>query len=393
MNLARLVGGGEPRDGPFTPTAADVYQFARERALDEADARDWWEHVANGEGEPPGRSWQGSMIKFCASRRRGRTAEARGNGTPSQGDKMAPQYNVQQASAPANLPAQPAEAAMRRAISTYLAANNSTLAPAQLEQFVAVSTLFGLNPLKNEIYATTLGGKLTLITGVYAYVARAQRHPAFDGFDLEFVGTWFRDGRGGPELAPAADAGVQCTVHRKGVAHPVKVTAWLCECRRNSDPWRSKPSEMLRKCAVVAGLRLAFADVFSGMPYVAEEMPPECSAGMPETPEYRVVDEPAPQPAPQPAPHEDPATSAFLASMEEQHARHPAAYSAKLALLGVTGPIASLPPERRREVFLAVRSHVEAVLASEGAAQPAAQPQPAPPFAGEFAATFAEVRQ
>lgn len=289
------------------------------------------------------------------------------------------------------------EESARRAVCTWLAANNTSLTPAQLDQFVSVSALMGLNPLKNEIYATTFKGKMTLITGIGAYTSRAAAHPDYDGMSTEPVGTWFQaDQHGNRTLRPLGDAGYRCTVWRKGWSHPVEVTEWLSEHRRNTEPWNAMPNIMLRKCAIAAALRLAFADAFAGMPYVAEEMPPEYSSGFAEAAEYTVVDDPAPAPQPAPEPYrggqyggtprppqppqpqsDDPALSSFISTMAGVESRHPAAYASKLSLLGV-GDLRGVAPAERRNVYRAVLDHVEAVLASEGR-RPAA-----PPFANEF---------
>lgn len=59
------------------PTVSDVYNFARDNGLDEADARDFYEmtFVERNGRDKAGRkvrNWQGMLVKFCGSRARKR---------------------------------------------------------------------------------------------------------------------------------------------------------------------------------------------------------------------------------------------------------------------------------------------------------------------------------
>ena len=76
-------------------------------------------------------------------------------------------------------------------------------------------------------------------------------HPQFDGIDYEFE----HDGEG--KL-------ISCTsiIHRKDRAHPTRVTEYLAECRRNTEPWKME-RRMLRHKATIQGARVAFG--FSGI--------------------------------------------------------------------------------------------------------------------------------
>jgi hypothetical protein len=76
-------------------------------------------------------------------------------------------------------------------------------------------------------------------------------HPQFDGIDYEFE----HDDEG--RL-------VSCTsiIHRKDRSHPTRVTEYLAECKRNTDPWKME-RRMLRHKATIQGARVAFG--FSGI--------------------------------------------------------------------------------------------------------------------------------
>jgi hypothetical protein len=52
-----------------------------------------------------------------------------------------------------------------------------------------------------------------------------------------------------------------CIIYRKDRSHPVKVTEYLSECKRGTQPWQSHPKRMLRHKAMIQCARLAFGYV------------------------------------------------------------------------------------------------------------------------------------
>jgi hypothetical protein len=71
-------------------------------------------------------------------------------------------------------------------------------------------------------------------------------HPEMDG--LEFV--------------QDADS-CTCKIFRKDRSHPIVVTEYLSECKRNAQPWQTHPKRMLRHKAMIQCARLAFG--FAGI--------------------------------------------------------------------------------------------------------------------------------
>jgi hypothetical protein len=62
-----------------------------------------------------------------------------------------------------------------------------------------------------------------------------------------------------------ADDGSECicTINRKDRAHPIEVTEYFSECKRNTQPWTVSPKRMLRNKAFIQCARLAFG--FAGI--------------------------------------------------------------------------------------------------------------------------------
>lgn len=122
----------------------------------------------------------------------------------------------------------------------------------ELLALVVVSNEYGLNPLTKEIYAfPAKGGGIVPVVSIDGWLRMMNDHPQFDGIDYEFE----HDDEG--KL-------ISCTsiIHRKDRAHPTRVTEYLAECRRNTEPWKME-RRMLRHKATIQGARVAFG--FSGI--------------------------------------------------------------------------------------------------------------------------------
>jgi len=122
----------------------------------------------------------------------------------------------------------------------------------ELLALVVVSNEYGLNPLTKEIYAfPAKGGGIVPVVSIDGWIRMMNDHPQFDGIDYEFE---------------HADDGklVSCTsiIYRKDRSHPTRVTEYLIECRRNTEPWKME-RRMLRHKATIQGARVAFG--FSGI--------------------------------------------------------------------------------------------------------------------------------
>lgn len=122
----------------------------------------------------------------------------------------------------------------------------------ELLALVVVSNEYGLNPLTKEIYAfPAKGGGIVPVVSIDGWLRMMNDHPQFDGIDYEFE----HDEQG--KL-------ISCTsiIFRKDRAHPTRVTEYLAECRRNTEPWKME-RRMLRHKATIQGARVAFG--FSGI--------------------------------------------------------------------------------------------------------------------------------
>jgi phage recombination protein Bet len=119
----------------------------------------------------------------------------------------------------------------------------------QMMALMVVAEQHGLNPWTKEIYAfPDSRNGIVPVVGVDGWSRIINDHPQFNGMDFEEA----EDG-----------SRIKCTIHRKDRAHPISITEWLSECKRDTQPWKSHPRRMLRHKALIQCARVAFG--FSGI--------------------------------------------------------------------------------------------------------------------------------
>lgn len=116
---------------------------------------------------------------------------------------------------------------------------------AQMTALMVVANQYGLNPWTKEIYAfPDRNNGIVPVVGVDGWARIINEHPQFDGMDFE-----------------VAEDATTCVMYRKDRGHPIRVTEYLVECRRTTDPWKTLPKRMLRHKAMIQCARLAFGYV------------------------------------------------------------------------------------------------------------------------------------
>ncbi len=117
--------------------------------------------------------------------------------------------------------------------------------------FLLVAKHHNLNPVTREIYAMPKkGGGIIPVVSIDGWVRMANEHHAFDGME-------FSDHHDGEKLVSTT-----CRIYRKDRSHPIAVTEYLEECRRDTEPWKMK-HRMLRHKAMIQCARYAFG--FAGV--------------------------------------------------------------------------------------------------------------------------------
>lgn len=115
----------------------------------------------------------------------------------------------------------------------------------QMMALLIVADQYQLNPWTKEIYAfPDRQNGIVPVIGVDGWSRIINSHDQFDGMN-------FRQD----------DESCTCTIYRKDRQHPVEVTEYMSECKRNVGPWQSHPKRMLRHKAMIQCARLAFGFV------------------------------------------------------------------------------------------------------------------------------------
>jgi phage recombination protein Bet len=123
---------------------------------------------------------------------------------------------------------------------------------ASAEQTVAlliVADQYGLNPFTKEIYAfPAKGGGIVPVVGIDGWLRIINENPQFDGMET---------------ITDQDEESCTCIIYRKDRSHPIEITEYLSECKRNTDPWNVSPKRMLRHKAIIQCARIAFG--YSGV--------------------------------------------------------------------------------------------------------------------------------
>jgi len=116
---------------------------------------------------------------------------------------------------------------------------------AQMAALLIVAGQYGLNPFTKEIYAfPDQNNGIVPVVGVDGWSRIINENSQFDGLDFE-----------------QDDEKCTCIMYRKDRSHPIKVTEYMAECKREVKPWKSHPKRMLRHKALIQCARLAFGYV------------------------------------------------------------------------------------------------------------------------------------
>lgn len=117
---------------------------------------------------------------------------------------------------------------------------------AQMTALMIVANHYSLNPFTKELYAfPDSRNGIVPVVGVDGWSRIINNHPQFDGMDFE-----------------QDEEKCTCIMYRKDRGHPVRVTEYMAECRREGvQPWKTHPRRMLRHKAMIQCARLAFGFV------------------------------------------------------------------------------------------------------------------------------------
>lgn len=117
---------------------------------------------------------------------------------------------------------------------------------AQMTALLVVANQYKLNPFTKEIFAFPDKGGIVPVVSIDGWARIINEHPQMDGIQFE-----------------QDDVSCTCIIYRKDRSHPTRITEWMSECKRNTQPWQSHPKRMLRHKSLIQCARVAFG--FAGI--------------------------------------------------------------------------------------------------------------------------------
>lgn len=140
----------------------------------------------------------------------------------------------------------------------FLATIKATVMPSanatneQVAAFLTVAHQYKLNPFCREVFAFPgKSGGIQAVVSVDGWSKLINEHEDFDGMEFE------------DHVENNQVSAITCKIHRKSRTHPVEVTEYMTECRRDTDTWKRWPRRMLRHKAMIQAARYAFG--FAGI--------------------------------------------------------------------------------------------------------------------------------
>lgn len=116
----------------------------------------------------------------------------------------------------------------------------------QMMALLIVADQYNLNPWLKQIYAFPDKGGIVPVVSVDGWARIINEHPQMDGVSFE-----------------TTETECTCIIHRKDRAHPTRLTEYMSEVNRGTQPWKSHPRRMLRHKALIQCARVAFG--FAGI--------------------------------------------------------------------------------------------------------------------------------
>ena len=161
-------------------------------------------------------------------------------------------------------------------VKQYLVRGNGTVSDQEVVMFMQLCKFQKLNPFLNEAYLIKFGSQpAQIIVSKEAFMKRAETHPKYQGIQAGIVVE--RNGEileieGAIKLEKDKLIGGWCRVYREDRKHPITTKIDFKEFSKGQATWKDMPMNMIRKSAIVNGLREAFPESLGSM-YTEEDKP------------------------------------------------------------------------------------------------------------------------
>lgn len=154
-------------------------------------------------------------------------------------------------------------------VKDYLVRGGAEVSEQEVVMFLNLCKFQKLNPFLNEAYLVKFkGSPAQIITSKEAFMKRAETHPKYEGFQAGIIVE--RKGEmveieGAIKLKEDVLVGGWCKIYREDRKHPITAKISLEEFSKGQATWKQMPLTMIRKSAIVNGLREAFPETLGAM--------------------------------------------------------------------------------------------------------------------------------
>lgn len=159
-------------------------------------------------------------------------------------------------------------------VRNYIAKGNKQITDREAIVFMNLCKYRKLNPFLNEAYIVKFGEEAQIVAGKEAVMRKAEESPRYKGHRAGIIVIRNKEPlelEGCFKLPTDTLVGGWAQVFVEGKDHPVVAKVALSEYSKNQSTWKTMPSTMIRKVALVQALREAFPTEV-GMMYSSEEL-------------------------------------------------------------------------------------------------------------------------
>lgn len=163
-------------------------------------------------------------------------------------------------------------------IKQYLVRGNGNVSDQETVMFMNLCKFQKLNPFLNEAYLIKFGtSPAQIVVSKEAFMKRAEGHEKYEGFEAGIIVD--REGelieiQGAVKLEKDKLIGGWCKVYRSDRKVPIITKIDYKEFGKNQATWKEMPMNMIRKSAVVNGLREAFPESLGAL-YTEDDKGPK----------------------------------------------------------------------------------------------------------------------
>jgi phage recombination protein Bet len=162
-------------------------------------------------------------------------------------------------------------------IRKFIKKGNGNITDEEAINFMMLCKHNQLDPFVGEAYLVKFGDEAQMITSKEAFMKRAENHPKFKGFKAGIIvesddDIKYRDGAF--KLPKEKLVGAWCEVYRDDREIPARIEIGYEEFSKGQSTWKKQPANMIRKTAIVNGLREAFPNTLGAM-YTEDDKSPQ----------------------------------------------------------------------------------------------------------------------